>query len=92
MKKILIVLNRFGVGGAERVAVDDINEMLNRNVEVRLLTLQKEKSGNSLASKCRIAPEKWRNIYFKNFLDIHSWIMLIRLVREYKPDVVISHL
>lgn len=92
MKKILIVINRLGVGGAERVVVDDINEMLRRGVDVRLLTLHVEKEEDSLASDCLIHSEKWDTIYFKSFFDIYSWFLFARLVRKYKPDVVMSHL
>jgi len=40
--KILFCINNLGVGGAERLVVDDINEMLNRGYHVRLLTLKNE--------------------------------------------------
>lgn len=92
MKKILIVINRLGVGGAERLVIDDMNEMLNRGINVRLLTLSPEKRENSLAADCNIPLEKWEIIHFKNFLALSSWFLFFRFVREYKPDVVISHL
>lgn len=52
-KKILIVINNLGVGGAERVVVNDLNEMLRQGVSVRLLTLKNE-SSFSLFLDCAI--------------------------------------
>ena len=90
--KILVVINRLGVGGAERLVIDDVNEMLKRGINVRLLTLSPEKRENSLVTDCNIPLEKWEIIHFKFFLALSSWFSFIRFVQEYKPDVVISHL
>ena len=90
--KILVVINRLGVGGAERLAIDDINELLRRGIDVQLLTLKPEKKENSLTSDCKIPLEKWKIIDFKFFFDLFAWLSFIRFVHEYKPDIVISHL
>jgi len=92
VKKILVVINRFGVGGAERLVVDDINEMLRRGIDVRLLTLVPERLSNSIALDCCITSEKWKTINFRNLLSISSWFSFISFLKEYKPDVVMSHL
>ena len=41
-KKILIIINNLGIGGAERLVVDDINEMLRTGIDVALITLKPE--------------------------------------------------
>lgn len=92
MKKILIVINRLGVGGAERLVVDDVNEMLRRGIPVQLLTLQSEKKDSSLASECRLMPESRHQIPFRNFWDLHAWFLCWRFLHQLKPEVIISHL
>src|SRR4051812_25603422 len=90
--KVLIIINNLGVGGAERLVVDSINEMLRRGIEVRLVTFAPEKEGASLRSQCQILPNDWTVLEFRNFFKIGSWLKLIALIRAYKPDVVYTHL
>lgn len=90
--KIAILIYRLGVGGAERLVVDDINEMLRRGVDVELITFAREKELGSLASQCKIAPEKWHIVPFRGLFSIRSYVVLLRLLKELKVDVVISHL
>lgn len=90
-KKILIVINNLGVGGAERVVVNDLNEMLRRGMPVRLLTLKKE-SKFSLSGDCLIENKDWRVIDFGSLFNIISWLKVINYLREEKPDVVFTHL
>ncbi len=90
-KKILIVINNLGVGGAERLVVDDINEMLRRGISVCLLTLKKE-SFFSLSDDCAIEKKYWHIINFGSLFNIISWIKVIFYIRKEKPAVVFTHL
>src|SRR4051812_17628563 len=91
MKKITIIINNLGAGGAERYVVDSINEMLKRGMDVRLITLKPEK-GISLAAECAIESDHCTTIHFKNLYTITKFYALIKLLREQKPDVVYTHL
>lgn len=89
--KVLVVIARLGVGGAERLAIDDINEMLRRGWDVRLVTFRPEKP-STLNAQCKIAPENWRVINIRTLFNVTGWIVFIRFVRAWQPDFIVSHL
>lgn len=91
MKKILIVINNLGLGGAERLVVDDINEMISRGMDVHLLTLKKEKKA-SFADECNIAESKWAVIEVKTIWNVLSWIKIYKYLKSVNPQKVLSHL
>ncbi len=64
--KILFCVNNLGAGGAERLVIDDINEMLKRGREVRLVTLTPEPK-NTISSPATIRPYNFRRIISKLF-------------------------
>lgn len=91
MKKIIIIINNLGVGGAERLVVDDINEMIKRGISVRLLTLKKEYE-HSLSHNLKIDRNYWTTIPFGSLLNIKDWWKVYRYINEEKPDALITHL
>jgi len=90
-KPIVFVINRLAVGGAERLLVSDINELLKRGEFVYLITLRKE-ADSSLSSSCDISQNWWKVIPFDGFFDIRAWFRFVRLMYIVKPRVLISHL
>lgn len=90
-KKILFIVNNLGVGGSERVVVDDINEMRRQGVDVFLVTLRPEPQ-KSFLSGLRLPQEKIQCVGFKGLLNISSWLKLLRAIRVIKPDLVITQL
>ncbi len=90
--KYLIVINNLGIGGAERLVVDDINEMLSRGLDVTLVTLKPEKESKTLSLQCNIKKEKWFCINFKNIYDMFAYYRFFKLIKSYNPDVVYTHL
>jgi len=90
-KKILIVINNLGVGGAERVVVNDLNELFRQGACVRLLTLKKEWS-HSIFPDCAIEKKYWQVINFGSLLNIVSWTKVIIYIWKEKPNVVFTHL
>lgn len=91
MKKILVVINSLGVGGAERLVVDDINEMIQRGLDVHLLTLKKEKQ-TSLAHECNISNDKWFTVDVKTIWNVFGWFDVYKYLKRLNPDKVFSHL
>lgn len=91
MDKVVIIINNFSVGGAERLVIDDINEMLSRKVDTKLITLKKE-GEKTLKNLCDISDANWEVIDFKNLYDVSSWWKLVTILKKWKPDLLITHL
>lgn len=91
MKKILIIINNFGVGGAERLVIDQANELVKRkNVNLKIITLKKE--GKNSLSEQLDKNIKWSCINFRYDFDIKSWIKLYKKIKKFNPDVLFTHL
>ena len=90
-KKITIIINNLGIGGAERYVVDSINELIKRNAYVELVTLLPERKSSFLA-ECNIPDSQKTLVHFKSIYDVFSLIRLIRLLRKQKPDLLMTHL
>lgn len=90
-KKIIIIINNLGIGGAERLVVDDINEMLRLGIDVTLITLRPEPPKNFLG-QLHLDLSKHKLILFKNLFSLTSWVELVRFIRKMKPDLVITQL
>lgn len=90
-KKILFIINNLGGGGAERLVVDDINEMVLRGFDVYLITLRPEFK-TTIESELKINPENKFLIDFKKIPSLKSWIEVVRILKEIKPDLILSHL
>ncbi len=92
---ILFCINKLGssvgLGGAERLVVDDINEMLNRGYSVRLLTLKKE-SKFSLVEELKLPRQYFETIHFGSLFNILNWIRVYNYIKKENPDRVFSHL
>lgn len=89
--KILIIINNLGVGGAERLVIDDINEMLKKGFDINLITLRPEFE-KSLESQCNISSKNKTLVNFNGIFNIKSYIKLVGIIKNINPDLVISHL
>ena len=91
---ILFCINKLGsgsgLGGAERLVVDDINEMLRRGYSVHLLTLKNE-SKFSLANELKLDKKYWKTIDF-SLLNIFDWLKIYKYIKDEKSDIVFTHL
>jgi len=90
-RKYLIIINSLAIGGAERLVVDDINELVSRNFDVKLLTLKKEYA-NSFINELLLSRNNVITINFRSIWSIWAWIQTIRYIKQSKPDVLITHL
>ncbi len=95
--RVLICINNLGVGGAERLVVDDINEMVKWGIDVQLLTLKPE-SLSSLAGGLKLPKENWTTIHFGSLLNVVSWWKVFKYISSLKQrkdtdfDRVYTHL
>jgi glycosyltransferase involved in cell wall biosynthesis len=90
-KKILIIINNLGVGGAERLVVGDINEMIRIGIEVTLITLKSEPQ-RSFVTELQLKQNKFHCIPFEHLFDVPAWFGIVRSIVEFKPNLVITHL
>jgi glycosyltransferase involved in cell wall biosynthesis len=91
MKKILIIINNFSVGGAERLIIDDANELLKRSdINFEIITLKKE--GKSSLSEQLNKEARWKCIDFSGLGDFRSWFLLYKKIKNFNPDILFTHL
>jgi glycosyltransferase involved in cell wall biosynthesis len=90
-KKIILIINNLGVGGAERLVIDDAHELVRRGWEVMILTLKREK-GASLKDILLPNQVTWMTIPFGGLCDIVSWRRLIATIKHFQPQAVCTHL
>ncbi|MDP3963093.1 MAG: glycosyltransferase [bacterium] len=89
---IVFIITSLYPGGAERLLLDDIRELLRRGLDVRLITLHREKAGKSFSADCSLGGENWQVIHFAGFWDPISLARLYRLLKRWKPSAVFTHL
>jgi len=89
--KLLIGITELDMSGAPRLVVSKINNFDRNKYELALLTFFQPKGENNFFD---LVPGDVKNykINFKGFKDIKNWFKTCRVLREYKPDIVLSHL
>lgn len=89
--KCVVIVNNLGIGGAERVVVDEVNEMYARGIDVMLVTLTLEPT-NSYSDFCKLQSAQRIYIPFGSLADIRAYWKLTRVLRRARPNAVITHL
>ena len=89
---LVFIINSLYGAGAERMLVDDINELLKRGIDVRLITLRPEKERATLMRECRLPEGRLAKIYFSGWFDLYAWFSLIRQLKVWRPRAVVTHL
>ena len=83
--KILMLIKRFEIGGAEDHVLELANNLSTRGIQIHFLC----KPGRKLLE---LHPEvKFYSIYFKNFLLPFNVFFLIKLIRKEKIDLIHAH-
>ncbi len=83
--KILMLIKRFEIGGAEDHVLELANSLCARGIEIHLVC----KRGRKISE---LHPEiKTHPVYFKNFLLPFNVLLLIRLTRKEKIDLIHAH-
>lgn len=89
-KKVVIAINRLGVGGAERLVIEDVNEFVRRGWDVCVVTFSPEKEHTlapTLPEPCRL-----KLVPFTSLYSFHSYRALAAFLKTESPDIIISHL
>ena len=92
MCPIAVIINNLGFGGAERLVVDEVNEMHRRRMPVILITLRPEREAGTFMQSCTIPPAQRHHIPFASLFDIHGYLKLVFLLRREKIGAVVTHL
>ena len=89
--KLLIGINAFDMTGAPRLIVDEINNLDRTKYQLVLLTFFEVGAENNFFD---LLPDEVTSykLNFKNFYDIKNWFKLCKILKEYKPNMVLSHL
>lgn len=89
---IVVIIDSLMCGGAQRLALLDINELVRRKIDVRLITLKPERVGDSMSQDCLLADDAWVFIPFLSPLSLRAWWRLWRVLYAWKPSSIITHL
>ena len=91
--KVLFAINSLVIGGAERVFVNQVNELAkDPNYDVWVLTTVSEKGKKTFRGELTIPQEKTAQFNFKNVLDLRAMPKVKKFLDKEKFDVVISYL
>ncbi len=91
-RPIVFMINVLRIGGAERLVIDDINELLARGINVKLITFLSEKEGKTLAGALRIERDSWIQFPCTSVYDVRGYWRIISCLRQWKPTALITHL
>lgn len=91
-KKILFLINKLGVGGAERVFVNDVNALNGMGFDVYLATLFGRQEDQTMLSEVNIPSQNIFHINSKNIKDFSLYKKLISILKDEKIDKIISTL
>jgi len=89
--KVVFAVNDFMVGGAQRLIIDLFNHFDRDKFQISLITLfqflGKWEFYEMLPKDVEV-----HKMNFRKFLDAVEWVKLIKVLRESKPDVVVSNI
>lgn len=85
--KILFLINNFGVGGAERVFLNQINHLDREKFEITLATVT-QGQGDDFLGRIQLPPEKIVCFNFKRFWDFAAWQRAVKFVRQERFHII----
>lgn len=91
MRKILFAINNFGIGGAERLVVDQINAIDRSKFEPYVLTLLPEPE-QSIRTEINLPPERLWHVPVTSVLNIGAMFNIKRLMKAHNIHIVITNL
>jgi len=91
MQKVLFAINKFSLGGAERLVVDQVNELGRKGYEVHTLTLLLE-DDTTLQPQLIIPSSHQHAVAVKGMCDVRAFNAIKRLLVEHRFDTVVTNL
>ena len=87
--RVLIIINNLNLGGAEKVAIDQANALVEKGYEVTLLTLIRNSDNNFSDSLSKSVKRiEWK----KTKLNFFSFIRMVRFLNKNEFNEIITHL
>lgn len=90
-KKVIIIINNLGIGGAERLVVNDANKFIRLGVDLSLVTLAPEPQ-KSFAGELDLPADHRHCLLFRSLLDLPAWFRLVRFLKRSNADLIITQL
>jgi len=91
-KKILFLINKFSIGGAERMFINQLKHINQNEFNVYVATVLKSKN-DDFSDKLGFIPDcKKRCLEFNSVLSIKAWLKTLRFVRNQKFTIIYSTL
>lgn len=90
--KILFVIGKLSVGGAEKLLVNQLPAVDTNKFDPYLLTLFPERKSATFEEKISLPEDHWKKLNFRSLLDLIAWIKLFNFLRKEKFDAVITAL
>lgn len=91
-KKFCFIVNELYLGGAQRLVVDDVEELRVRGYDVSLVTLRPTADRVTFEHLCHLPEGKRHTIVFSSVFDFGAYRELVALMLREQYDVVITHL
>lgn len=92
MKKILFIINNLGIGGAERVFVDDANYLSSIGYDVTFVILYGDVKINPLLAELKMSNDKITLLKAKSIYDFHLYRKLYDILKKNKNNIVYATL
>ncbi|OHA17468.1 MAG: hypothetical protein A3H57_00020 [Candidatus Taylorbacteria bacterium RIFCSPLOWO2_02_FULL_43_11] len=92
MIKILFVINKFTLGGAETVVMNQINQIDKNRFLPHLGILYRTTKSQNLYDRLTITSDRVTHFDFKNLKDVVAFVRLCVFLKKGKFDIVVSNL
>lgn len=89
--KLLIGVNNFTAAGAQKLVADHLNHFDMAKYELALLTFFQEDERDNFFHLLKPGIKNYR-LNFRNAYDVKNWFRVRKVLREFQPDIVLSHL
>jgi glycosyltransferase involved in cell wall biosynthesis len=91
-KKILFLINKLKRGGAERMFVNQLNELHKRGWDVHLSLVYGSQGKDNFLDELEFIGDKIEIFGFKNLADLSAWKRFFRYIKKQRPDIIYSTL
>ncbi len=92
MDKILIIINKLTIGGAENVAITQANKLKERGYEIYFGLLYSTIKKENFYDLLNITDKNIIHFSFKRLFDLNAFIRVYRFLKSNKIDIVMGHL
>jgi|GEM_PF-5144170 len=89
--KIFIIVDDLSDSETSRVIVGDEHEFRHRGIDITIVSLHPEDQARTISKRLDYPERSLRCVPVKNFFDLGGWWVLLKFLKESKPDMVICY-